>query len=151
MENMNNNPVAEEAVVESPIEEAPAVEAPAPVVEEAPAEPVIEEAPAEPAQEAINAPAYKSNSEEVPALGAVDNGVMGTTSVRRSEPRTHEKPKAEDSVEKVIIYSTKNVNWQEVGKIYKGYNIVTKDASEQWLTRPHVRIASPEEAKKVIG
>ena len=143
---MNNNPIAEEAVVETPVvEEAPVVETPA--VEEAPAQPVVEEAPA---QEAINAPAYNSNTQEVQALGAVDNGVMGSTSVPKPEPRTVEKA-PEDSVEKIAIYSTKNVNWDNVGKVYKGYNIVTKDALDKWLTRPHIRIATPEEVKKAFG
>jgi len=135
MENINENPIAEEAVVESPVvEEAPVVEAPA--VEETHAEPVVEE---EPAQE----------TPEVPALAPVANGVMGSTTVPRPE-RSHQEHH-EDSVEKIAIYSTSNVNWEGVGKVYKGYNIVTKDASEQWLTRSHVRIATPEEVKKAFG
>jgi hypothetical protein len=152
MENTNNNPVAEEAVVETPVVEAPVVEAPA--VEETPAAPVIEEAPTEapaPVQEVVNAPAEESKPEQVQHLGAVANGVMGTTSVTKPEPRSYERVKPQDSEEKVAIHSSKNVTWEGVGKIYKGYNIVTKDASEKWLTRPHVRLATPEEVKKAIG
>lgn len=152
MENMNNNPVAEEAVVETPVVEAPVVEAPA--VEEAPAAPVIEQAPVEapaPTQEVVNAPAPESKPEKVQHLGAVSNGVMGTTSVEKPEPRSFERAKPESSVEKVAIHSTKNVNWEGVGKIYKGYNIVAKDVADQWLTRSHVRLATPDEVKKAFG
>ena len=147
MENTENNSVVEEAVVNTPVvEEAPVVEAP--VVEETPAEPAIVETPT---PDAITAPAYRNNSDKVAALGAVDNGVMGTTSVSRPEPRSAEKPKTEDSVEKVALYSTKNVNWEGVGKVYKGYNIVTPENSDKWLTRSHIRLATPEEVKKAFG
>jgi uncharacterized Fe-S cluster protein YjdI len=53
--------------------------------------------------------------------------------------------------EKVAIYSSKNVSWHGVGKIVKGYNIVTKLASEKWLERDHVRIATPEEVARSFG
>ncbi len=152
MENMNNNPVAEEAVVETPVVEAPVVETPA--VEETPAAPVIEEAPVEaaaPAQEVVNAPASESKPEQVQHLGAVSNGVMGTTSVAKPEPRSYERAKPQDSEEKVAIYSSKNVAWQGVGKVSRGYNIVTKDIADQWLTRAHVRLATPDEVKKAFG
>lgn len=154
MEN-NNNPITEQSVVETPaIVEAPVVETPvadAPVaVEETPAVPVVEDAP-KPADDAVKAPAYNSNTDKVPALGAVSNGVMGTTSVSKPEPRITEKVKSEDSSEKVALHSTKNVAWQGVGKISRGYNIVDKSIADQWLTRSHVRLATPEEVKKAFG
>jgi hypothetical protein len=146
MENTNENPVVEEAVVETPaVEETPVVEAPA--VEETKAEPT----PEEPKQQSVNAPAYQAKVEEVPALGAVSNGVMGTTSVARPEPRLPENVKLENSEDKVAIHSTKNVAWQGVGKVSRGYNIVAKSIADQWLTRPHVRLATPEEIKKAFG
>jgi hypothetical protein len=147
MENINDNPIIEEVVEETPIvEEAHVAEAP--VVEETPAEPVVEE---QPVQDAITAPAYSNNNKEVPALGAVNNGVMGTTSVPRPEPRSYNKPNPSDSVEKLAIYSSKNVSWQGVGTVHRGYNIVAKDIADQWLTRTHVRVATPEEVKKAFG
>jgi hypothetical protein len=51
----------------------------------------------------------------------------------------------------VALFSTKNVTWSEVGKVYRGYNIVEKDAAEKWLTRSHIRIATPEEVAKEFG
>jgi hypothetical protein len=38
-----------------------------------------------------------------------------------------------------------------VGKVYRGYNIVEKDAAEKWLTRSHIRTATPEEVAKEFG
>ena len=53
--------------------------------------------------------------------------------------------------EKVAIHSTKNLHWLNVGQIVPGYNIVTKEASEKWLTRKQVRLATPEELAEYYG
>ena len=58
---------------------------------------------------------------------------------------------SEQEYDKVAIYSSRNVSWQGVGKVSKGYNIMTKDKAEQWLTRDHIRIATPEEVAKEYG
>jgi Fe-S cluster biosynthesis and repair protein YggX len=55
------------------------------------------------------------------------------------------------SEEKIAIYSTKNLYWSNIGKVEKGYNIVTKEASEKWLTHKAVREATPEEVAKYYG
>lgn len=47
--------------------------------------------------------------------------------------------------ETVAIHSTRNMSWAGVGTIQKGYNIVTSVQAEQWLTRKHVRSATPQE------
>lgn len=57
----------------------------------------------------------------------------------------------QDGDEKVAIYSSKNVSWPGVGNVLKGYNIVTKSASEKWLQRDHIRIATPEEVARSFG
>ena len=156
MENLNN-PTPEEAVVETPVvEEAPVVHE-APVVEEAhvvetPAEPEVE-APAPVVEEpvsAITTPSYESHVEEVPALGPVGDGAIGATTAVR-QPRPAKKKAEAPVIEKVAIHSTKNVTWSEVGKVYRGYNIVAKDAADKWLTRSHIRLATPEEVAKEFG
>ena len=53
--------------------------------------------------------------------------------------------------EKIAIYSTKNLHWVRVGQLKLGYNIVTKEASEKWLTRKQVRLATPEELANYYG
>ncbi len=156
MENLNN-PTPEEAVVEVPVfEEAPVVHE-APVVEEAP----VFETPAEPEVEAtapvveepvsaITTPSYESHVDEVPALGPVGDGAIGATTAVR-QPRPAKKKAEVQAVEKVAIHSTKNVTWSEVGKVYRGYNIVEKSAADKWLTRSHIRLATPEEVAKEFG
>lgn len=118
-------------VVETPVE--PVVE---PVVVEAPTEPVVVETPAQPAEEPVQ------------ALGFLQTGAIG--SMAADGPKKTIKQPHEDS-NKVAIHSTKNVRWEEVGVLYRGYNIVTKEQADKWLTRSHVRIATPEEVKKVLG
>jgi prophage DNA circulation protein len=143
MENMNNNPIEEEAVFEAPVYEAPVVEE---TVEEH-----IEETPVveEPAQAVVETPAYEA-PEEVQALGSVADGVIGATTAVKAAPRK-KSAKPEEKKETVALYSTKNVTWSEVGKVYRGYNIVDKDAAEKWLTRSHIRTATPEEVAKEFG
>jgi hypothetical protein len=144
MENNNENPIVEEAVYEAPVFETPVVEEPVaePIVEA----PVVEEAPQ---VDAIEAPAYQA-PEEVQALGSVEEGVIGATTAPKA-PERKKKEKATEVKETVAIFSTKNVTWSEVGKVYRGYNIVEKDAAEKWLTRSHIRIATPEEVAKEFG
>jgi len=144
MENNNENPIVEEAVYEAPVFETPVVEEPVaePIVEA----PVVEEAPQ---VDAIEAPAYQA-PEEVQALGSVEEGVIGATTAPKA-PERKKKEKAAEVKETVALFSTKNVTWSEVGKVYRGYNIVEKDAAEKWLTRSHIRIATPEEVAKEFG
>jgi hypothetical protein len=144
MENNNENPIVEEAVYEAPVFETPVVEEPVaePIVEA----PVVEEAPQ---VDAIEAPAYQA-PEEVQALGSVEDGVIGAT-VAPKAPAKKKSAKAAEVKETVALYSTKNVTWAEVGKVYRGYNIVEKDAAEKWLTRSHIRTATPEEVAKEFG
>ena len=49
------------------------------------------------------------------------------------------------STEKVALFSKRNIHWAGVGKLFTGYNIVTKEEAEKWLTNSSVRVADPEE------
>jgi hypothetical protein len=61
-------------------------------------------------------------------------------------------PKAEKLInEKVALFSERNIFWNGVGEIIKGYNIVTKEVSEKWLTHNKVRTATPQEVAKYYG
>jgi len=114
-------------------------------VVETPAEPVVET----PAQSVVEAPAYQA-PEEVQALGSVADGVIGASTAPKA-PEKNNGSKAKKVKETVAIYSTRNVSWSEVGKVYIGYNIVDKNAAEKWLTRSHIRLATPEEVAKEFG
>lgn len=54
-------------------------------------------------------------------------------------------------VEKIALYSAKNLHWNGVGDLEKGYNIVSKEDSEKWLVRQDVRIATQDEVAKFYG
>jgi hypothetical protein len=144
MENNNyNKPFSVENAEEQVHVETPVVEAPVEHVAEPVAETVVEapvvEAPV------VEAPAAE---EPVQSLGFTKTGAIG--SMAADGPSKAVKPEA-DLGEKVAIHSTKSVRWEEVGAISKGYNIVTKAQADKWLSRSHVRIATPEEVKKAFG
>ncbi len=99
--------------------------------------------------EATNVISSPKPSATVPSLGYVENGVMGSTTVPKNSDKKPAKPAAvKKDLEKVAIHSTRNVTWSEVGKVYRGYNIVTKEQADKWLTRDHTRLATPEEVAK---
>lgn len=52
---------------------------------------------------------------------------------------------------KTAIYSEKNMHWNSVGTIKKGYNVVTKEAADKWLTRKDIRQATTEELASYYG
>jgi len=79
--------------------------------------------------------------------GAEDGIIKSATADRPKKTTTSTKPKKET----VAIYSDRNVSWTGVGRIVKGYNIVTPDQADQWLTRNHVREATPEEVASQFG
>ena len=79
--------------------------------------------------------------------GAEDGLIKSASADRPTKTTTSSKPKKET----VAIYSDRNVSWIGVGKIIKGYNIVTLAQAEQWLTRNHVRKATPEEVASQFG
>lgn len=141
-------PVVEEVKVEETpvVVEAPVVNTPVetPAIEETPK---VEEAPVAPTAITNN---FGQSTAEVQAVGSVADGAIGVTSAPKPAAKKSAAKKAEKP-ETVAIHSTKNVTWDGVGKVYRGYNIVTKDASAKWLTRSHVRLATPEEVAKEFG
>lgn len=61
----------------------------------------------------------------------------------KSEKKTTEKT--------VALLSTRNVTWNGVGSVEVGYNIVTEEQAEKWLTRNHITLATPEDVAKGYG
>jgi hypothetical protein len=142
MENMENNDNEMRSIHE--FVEEPA-QAPEPVQEPVQAPEPVQEPVQEPVVEAVvQAPAVE---EPVQALGFTKTGAIG--SMAADGPK--KTVKVEGLGDKVAIHSTKSVYWSEVGSVTKGYNVVTKQQADKWLTRKHVRIAEPEEVKKAFG
>jgi galactitol-specific phosphotransferase system IIB component len=92
----------------------------------------------------------RSSSDTVQSIGSVENGVIGVAQTPRPEKKAV-MSMSQESKKTVAIHSTKNVSWTGVGKVYRGYNIVTPEQSEKWLTRNHIRLATPEEVAKEFG
>jgi hypothetical protein len=68
-----------------------------------------------------------------------------------TEERVEEPDKAEILTNKVALYSERNLHMDNIGALKVGYNIVSKEASEKWLTHRLVRVASPEELAAYYG
>lgn len=98
----------------------------------------------------ITTPQYASVAEEVQSLGPVGDGAIGATTAPRL-PKKSTGAKASKKKETVALHSTKNVTWNGVGKVYRGYNIVDQETANKWLTRDHIRIATPEEVAREFG
>lgn len=94
----------------------------------------------------------RSDGDGTDFVGTIETGAIGVTKTPTKKKTTTKKaaPKTERKVT-VAVYSTKNVVWENVGKIAKGYNILPKAEAEKWLTRSHVREATPEEIAREYG
>jgi hypothetical protein len=88
----------------------------------------------------------KNSSKDTALKTEEESNIIGTSG-KVSKPSAKAGPKKTT----VAIYSERNVSWIGVGKITKGYNIVTKEQANRWLTRDHVREATPEEVASQFG
>lgn len=59
--------------------------------------------------------------------------------------------KTDAEVEKIALWSDRNIRWTNVGELSKGYNIVTKEAAEKWLDKRGIREATPQEVAAHFG
>ena len=75
--------------------------------------------------------------------------VIASWTPREETPVTEKIEKT--APEKVALFSERNIFWNGVGEVVKGYNIVTKEVSEKWLTHKSVRIETPQEVAKHYG
>jgi hypothetical protein len=101
----------------------------------------------QPNEDVIASPNPKS-TKKTASKKTVANDAIGSVSAEFDEVEN-----SSETVGKVTvaIHSTKNVSWDGVGKVSKGYNIVSKAQADQWLTRKHVRLATPEEIAQEYG
>jgi hypothetical protein len=123
-------------------------------VEEVSVEPETNEEPAEEVEESadvISTPSKGKGSKKKQAMAPVSDGVIGTSVDEAPKARVTNQVK-EISENTVAIYSARNVRWEGVGKINKGYNIVDKSEADKWIEKlNHVRLASPEEVSRELG
>ena len=87
-------------------------------------------------------------------IGQTENGAIGVAQQeikpKQVASKQAKKP-AKKTEDKVAIYSERNMSWTEVGKVYRGYNIVTQAQADKWLTRKQCRLATPEEVAQEFG
>jgi hypothetical protein len=84
------------------------------------------------------------------SITQTENDAIGSGAASKSPKIKAVEPKVVKK-ETVALFSTRNVLWEGVGKIDKGYNIVDKAEAEKWLKRDHVRTATPEEVAEEYG
>jgi hypothetical protein len=82
----------------------------------------------------------KVNEEKVLTVGSADNF---------KNKKFEEKKMVLEN--KIPIHSEKNMHWNGIGSIKKGYNIVTEEAADLWLTRKGIRKATAEEVASHYG
>jgi len=107
----------------------------------------VSEDVSKPNEDVIASPKPKS-TKKTASKKAVANDAIGSMSAENANVATKSEPVGKVTV---AIHSTKNVNWGGVGKVVKGYNIVSKQQADQWLTRKHIRLATPEEVAQEYG
>lgn len=61
--------------------------------------------------------------------------------------RRRAQRKAEGTPEKIAVYCKRNVSWDGVGQLKRGYNFVSKEEAEKWLTIRGVREATADEVR----
>jgi hypothetical protein len=80
---------------------------------------------------------------------AVVNGAIGSPGASRKDP-VKEVVEPKTKKETVALFSTKNVFWENVGEVKRGYNFVTPAQAEYWKKRTHIRLATPKEIKEAF-
>lgn len=86
----------------------------------------------------------EEQAEEVPTVEEV-------APVEEPKPEKPAKAEKKTAEKTVALLSTRNVTWNGVGKVEVGYNIVTEEQAEKWLTRNHITLATPEDVAKGYG
>lgn len=90
----------------------------------------------------------KKKSKPAPSIMVVDGAIGSPGANRKDQVKTLEEPKTKK--ETVALFSTKNVFWDGVGEVKRGYNFVLPAQAEKWKTRGHIRVATPAEIKEAF-
>jgi hypothetical protein len=81
----------------------------------------------------------------------IPTNVIDVTYKKEQPVEIIETKKIKKNKNDVAVYSTRNLSWTGVGVLELGYNIVSKEASEKWITHKAVRIATPDEVARHYG
>lgn len=90
----------------------------------------------------------KKGGKPAPSIAVVDGAIGSLGATRKDPAKKVNEPKTKK--ETVALYSTRNVFWEGVGEVLRGYNFVTPAQAESWLKRDHIRLATPKEIKEAF-
>jgi hypothetical protein len=89
--------------------------------------------------------------EEAPSLVPVSDGVIGAGTVKKSAPKPKKVAENKSGPGTVALFAARNISWNGVGKLVKGYNLVSSTEADKWLTLDAVRLVDPEEVRTNLG
>jgi hypothetical protein len=89
----------------------------------------------------------KKRGKPAPSVMVVNGAIGSPGAERQDKPKIVAEPKKKETV---AVYSTRNVMWEGVGEVKRGYNFLTPVQAEKWLTRVHTRLATPAEIKEAF-
>jgi hypothetical protein len=106
------------------------------------------ERPADELPETLNLDATEPEVTEEPVVEEKieEAPVLEETPVE-PKPAKQKSTSAKVDSGKVAIHSSKNAYWQGVGRLQRGYHIVSRKEADQWLTLSYVREATEDEMK----
>lgn len=141
--------IQEDTQFERPVEELAAnlVEETAVIAEEAPAVDDATYVVVAEENNVISSETPKKASKSSPSIATTKDSTIGSTAAEKKDKSS----KTVTTGDKVALFSEKNVSWASVGKLYRGYNFVSKSAADKWLDRSYVRLATPEEIARELG
>lgn len=99
------------------------------------------------AKDVIDAKATGGSDEES-VLAPVEDGVIGSTSKKRTAKTTTKKATVK-KVEQAAVHADRNISWMGVGRIKKGYNFVDVDLADKWATLEGVRLVDADEIREL--
>jgi hypothetical protein len=85
-----------------------------------------------------------------PTSGSATNkdGVVISRKAEKTVKKTIATPK---KPKQIALYSAKNLRWNGVGTLVKGYNVVNEEEAAKWKTLKAVREATPDEVATYYG
>jgi len=116
--------------------------------------PVVEDAVAETVAEVVEEKVIVTPepTRDVPTLGHNADGVIGSTTTNAGKAKVEKEQVVVDpAINKVALFSTRNVYADGFGKINVGYNIVPKKYVDFWVAQKGVRLCTPEEVAEAFA
>lgn len=86
-----------------------------------------------------------------PSATSNAQGVLISPQPAKVQTTPKPEPRPEMDETKVALYVSRNLAWNGVGKLSQGFNFVSREVADKWLTLRAVREASPEEVASHYG